>query len=535
MGGRRLTAILAADIAGYSVLMGENETDTVAALKGHQSVILPMIVGFGGRVIDTAGDGILAEFASVLNAVKCAIAVQETMLERNASVAPDRRMQFRIGINQGDVLFDDERIFGDGINVAARLEGLCDPGGICISGKVYEEIKNRFQIRYTDAGLQNLKNIAEPVRVYQISVSETHTAPGNAEQPRLQAFSAVFGKYRSRYPLAVALSVIPISVIAAGAYLLSPFSKMPTAPPPRLTLQAVDEKEWGDAATNGTIEAIKLYLDHFPNGVHVPDAQRALKKVEESAWADATDIGTTASFKQYLSRFPDGAHANQAAARIAELDRQVLDEKAWSTALASGSRAAFDEYVKTFPTGIHAAEAFARISEIDASRVAFCKARFPTALTAVPPPNTLSCNQVVLVLDGTCPAGTIKRLVAGCSEKNIPRQTFVCMGCNPSFGIFGINFLFVTQEVADQLKLPQAGGILIKTVAEDGAAKSAGIRVGDVIVTMDGKELKEQEDVWRILGVIARQGTAAMPAGKKFDVVIIRDGKELTLPVTLEP
>ena len=138
MGGRRLTAILAADIAGYSALMGENEADTVAALKGHQSIILPMIAGFDGRVIDTAGDGILAEFGSVLNAVKCAIAVQQTMLERNASVVPNRRMQFRIGINQGDVLFDDDRIFGYGINVAARLEGLCVPGRICISGKVYE-------------------------------------------------------------------------------------------------------------------------------------------------------------------------------------------------------------------------------------------------------------------------------------------------------------------------------------------------------------------------------------------------------------
>jgi hypothetical protein len=94
------------------------------------------------------------------------------MLERNATVAPDRRMQFRIGINQGDVLFDDDRIFGDGINVAARLEGLCEPGGICISGKVYEEIKNRFQIRYEDIGAQNLHNIAEPVHIYRISVSE---------------------------------------------------------------------------------------------------------------------------------------------------------------------------------------------------------------------------------------------------------------------------------------------------------------------------------------------------------------------------
>jgi class 3 adenylate cyclase len=159
MGGRRLTAILAADIACYSALMGENEVDTIADLKGHQYVILPMVAGFDGRVIDTAGDGILAEFSSVLNAVKCAVAIQETMLERNASVAPNRRMQFRIGINHGDVLFDNERIFGDGINIAARLEQLSKPGGICISGKVYEEIKGRLEIRYQDIGLQNLKGL----------------------------------------------------------------------------------------------------------------------------------------------------------------------------------------------------------------------------------------------------------------------------------------------------------------------------------------------------------------------------------------
>lgn len=170
--GRRLTAILAADIAGYSALMQKNEIETVASLKGHQSVILPMIAGFDGHVIDTAGDGVLAEFASVLNAVKCAVAIQETMLERNASLAPERRMQFRIGINQGDVLFDGERIFGDGINIAARLETLCAPGSICISRKVYDEIKGRFEIRYESLGPQRLKNISEPVHAYQISVSD---------------------------------------------------------------------------------------------------------------------------------------------------------------------------------------------------------------------------------------------------------------------------------------------------------------------------------------------------------------------------
>src|SRR5438552_18904071 len=120
---RRLAAILAADIAGYSALMGADEARTVRDLKAHQSVVLPMIADHGGRVIDTAGDGILAEFASVLNAVKCAVTVQKSMAERNTVIDPERRMQFRIGINQGDVVFDEARVYGDGINVAARLEG----------------------------------------------------------------------------------------------------------------------------------------------------------------------------------------------------------------------------------------------------------------------------------------------------------------------------------------------------------------------------------------------------------------------------
>ena len=119
---RRLAAILAADIAGYSALMGADEARTVRDLKGHQAVVLPMIGQFGGRIIDTAGDGVLAEFASVVSAVKCALALQKTMAERNAAIEPDRRMQFRIGVNVGDVIYDKARIYGDGVNVAARLE-----------------------------------------------------------------------------------------------------------------------------------------------------------------------------------------------------------------------------------------------------------------------------------------------------------------------------------------------------------------------------------------------------------------------------
>lgn len=167
---RRLAAILAADIAGYSALMGEDEARTVRDLKDHQAVVLPMVSGRVGRIIDTAGDGILAEFASVVNAVECAIAIQKTMAERNAAIEPRRRMQFRIGINIGDVIYDEARIYGDGINIAARLEGIAEPGGICLSGKVYEEIKGRIDVACEDTGEQQLKNIASPVRVFRVQL-----------------------------------------------------------------------------------------------------------------------------------------------------------------------------------------------------------------------------------------------------------------------------------------------------------------------------------------------------------------------------
>jgi TolB-like protein/class 3 adenylate cyclase/Flp pilus assembly protein TadD len=174
---RKLAAILAADIAGYSALMGADEDATVRDLKEHQAAILPMIGDHGGRVIDTAGDGILAEFASVLSAVKCALAIQNTMAERNAGVAPPRRMQFRIGINQGDVVFDEARLYGDGVNIAARLESIADAGGICISGKVYDEVAGRIAVTWQDLGPQQLKNISAPVRAYRLSTAGVIAEP----------------------------------------------------------------------------------------------------------------------------------------------------------------------------------------------------------------------------------------------------------------------------------------------------------------------------------------------------------------------
>jgi len=149
---RRLAAILAADIAGYSRLMGEDEAATVRDLKGHQAVVLPMVGHYGGRVIDTAGDGILAEFPSVINAAECALEIQAVMAARNGDVPEHRRMQFRIGINLGDVIHDETRIYGDGINVAARLEGIAEPGGICVSRPVFEQVNRSLKTSFEALG-----------------------------------------------------------------------------------------------------------------------------------------------------------------------------------------------------------------------------------------------------------------------------------------------------------------------------------------------------------------------------------------------
>ena len=173
--GRRLAAILAADVSGYSWLMGSDEARTVRDLKAHQAVLLPMVSEFGGRLIDTAGDGILAEFASAVQAVECAVAIQKTMAERNAAIDQVRRIQLRIGINIGDVIFDEARIYGDGINVAARLEGIAEPGGVCVSEDAYRQTRGKVDVTFTDIGEQSLKNIARQVRAYKVVLDGSST------------------------------------------------------------------------------------------------------------------------------------------------------------------------------------------------------------------------------------------------------------------------------------------------------------------------------------------------------------------------
>lgn len=166
---RRLSAILAADVAGYSRLMGVDEVGTARKLREHRAESDALIARHGGRIVKTTGDGLLLEFASVVDAVECAVAVQKVMAERNVGVPQDRRMLFRIGINLGDILIDGDDILGDGVNVAARLETIAEPGGICISGSAYDQVREKVAVEFTDLGEQNLKNIARPVRAYAVA------------------------------------------------------------------------------------------------------------------------------------------------------------------------------------------------------------------------------------------------------------------------------------------------------------------------------------------------------------------------------
>ena len=178
---RRLAAIFAGDIAGYSRLMGADEEGTLSRLNAHRREFLePKVADHRGRIVKRTGDGILIEFASAVDAARCAVEIQQGMIERNASVPQNRRIEFRIGIHVGDVIIEDGDIFGDGVNIAARLEGIAQPGGICISDDAYRQVRGKLDANFQDAGEQELKNIAQPVRVYQLQPSG-----GASEAPRL--------------------------------------------------------------------------------------------------------------------------------------------------------------------------------------------------------------------------------------------------------------------------------------------------------------------------------------------------------------
>jgi class 3 adenylate cyclase len=199
---RRLAAILAADVAGYSRLMGADEEGTHERLKTHLAQLVdPKIKEHRGRTVKNTGDGLLVEFPSVVDAVRCAVEIQRAMAERNAAVPEGKRIEFRIGINLGDVIAEEHDIFGDGVNVAARLEALAEPGSICISRVVRDQVRDKLDYTFEDIGEQQVKNIARPVRVYRIGPTLTHPdadAPGSPLSPMRERVPSAAGARRVR-------------------------------------------------------------------------------------------------------------------------------------------------------------------------------------------------------------------------------------------------------------------------------------------------------------------------------------------------
>ncbi len=165
---RKLAAILSTDVKGYSRLLGEDELGTIRTLHAHKGLMSELILRHRGRVVDAPGDNLLAEFGSVVDAVQCAVEIQKELGIKNSALPENRRMEFRIGVNLGDVVEEEEKLYGDGVNIAARLEGLAEAGGVCISGTAFDQVRNKLNLGYEFRGEQAVKNIAEPVRVYKV-------------------------------------------------------------------------------------------------------------------------------------------------------------------------------------------------------------------------------------------------------------------------------------------------------------------------------------------------------------------------------
>jgi adenylate cyclase len=188
---RKLSAILSADVEGYSRLMGLDEESTIRTLTNYRSAMTTSIQQHRGRVVDAPGDNLLAEFASVVDAVNCAVEIQREIAERNAELPDERKMLFRIGVNLGDVVDEEDRIYGEGVNITARLENLAEAGGICISGTAYDQVETKLDLEYEYIGEQEVKNIAKPVRAYRVL-----SYPGAAAHRVIRAKKVIAGKIR---------------------------------------------------------------------------------------------------------------------------------------------------------------------------------------------------------------------------------------------------------------------------------------------------------------------------------------------------
>ena len=218
---RKLAAILSADVEGYSRLMDDDEEATVRTLTAYRTAITDLVQQFRGRVVDSPGDNILADFTSVVDAVNCAVEIQRDLAERNAELPDNRKMQFRIGVNLGDVIDEDGRIYGDGVNIAARMESLAEAGGICISGRAHDQVENKLGLEYEDLGKHQVKNIARPIQVYRVL-----SYPGAAAHRVVQAKTNLGRRWRK---IGLSVGVVVLVVAALGIWQF--YMRRPTVEP----------------------------------------------------------------------------------------------------------------------------------------------------------------------------------------------------------------------------------------------------------------------------------------------------------------
>jgi class 3 adenylate cyclase len=293
---RKLIAILAADVQGYSRLMGIDEENTLATLSAHRAVTDAIIARHGGRICGTAGDSVLAEFASVIAAVQCAVEIQRDLAEANLALGEDRRMWFRIGINIGDVMVKDGDIFGDGVNIAVRLEGPAKPGGICISRGVHDHIRRKLPYGFEDLGEQSVKNIAQPIRVFRLIPDVTKEIAPEPEAPP-------------------SLSGLPPEPVEGEG-------------------QSVELLFWESIKDSVRVADYEAYLSQYPDGSFIALARTRLaefasaeggmrdpkdRETELSFWESVRESDNPASLQAYLEKYPDGEFKSLAEIRLGEL------------------------------------------------------------------------------------------------------------------------------------------------------------------------------------------------------------------------
>ncbi len=357
---RKLVAILAADIEGFSRHMERDEAGTLAVLSNHRLIIDASISEYGGRITSTAGDSVLAEFASVLSVIDCAVKIQEVLAEENAKLDEEQRLFLRIGINVGDVMVKDGDIFGDGVNIAARLESLAEPGGICVSRGVRDHLRKHPIVVFADLGEQKVKNIAQPVRAFKV---RTGKAPPETpidpvlEVPREDGASMATSSMGEDVEVELAFwdSIKDSgSVAELDAYLAryqdGPFTVL--ARTRRDALIAADESDatpaktaegtlavelafWEAAKDSGSRIELEAYLERHPDGEFVELAKARLESLHETAtdsdtvapneevtegeltfWNSIKDSGNPDMFRAYLNKYPNGTYAELAQINI---------------------------------------------------------------------------------------------------------------------------------------------------------------------------------------------------------------------------